>query len=340
MSLLVIIDGNAILHRAFHALPPLTTSKGIPVNAAFGFTSMLLRVIEDLKPTHLAVTFDRPAATFRKKMYENYQAKRPKMDESLIPQVETVHRVVKEMGFPVFEMDGYEADDVIGTLVSRAKSESVRIRSKSAEIGPPDNTDIQRISMDTDMELIIVTGDRDILQLVDEQTKVYMPVKGLSQSKMYGEKEVVEKFGIKSAQIVDYKALVGDSSDNYPGVPGIGPKSASALLQEFGTLEKLFESIDQVKSMTVQEKLRQNKDSAEMCKKLATIVCDVPIEIDWEKLEVHNLLKPSIVRLFEELEFRSLIPRLGGKVVKQITNNKRQITKNKKKENSSQISLF
>jgi len=218
MQRLILIDGHAILHRAYHAIPPLTNSEGKLVNAVFGFTSMLLKVINDLQPKFIAVTFDRPKPTFRKKMYKHYQAKRPEMDKELSGQIEMVHEVVKKMGLAIYEMDGYEADDVIGTLVSKVKN----LKSTT-----------QNQISDEDIETVIVTGDRDILQLVEEKTKVYMPVKGLSESMLYGEEQVEKKFGVKASQIIDYKALVGDQSDNYPGVPGIGPKSASSLLCKF-----------------------------------------------------------------------------------------------------------
>jgi len=322
MKRLVLIDGHAILHRAFHALPPLTTSKGEMINAVFGFITMLLRVINDLKPTHLIVTFDRPKPTFRKKIYENYQAKRPKMDEGLISQIDIVHKVVSEMGIPIFEMDGYEADDIIGTLIQRTKNKEQRTEKE-------------------DIENIIVTGDRDILQLVDAHTKVYMPVKGLSESKLYGEREVEEKFGIKASQMVDYKALVGDPSDNYPGVAGIGPKTAASLLSQFKTLEQLYQKLDRVDNEGLRKKLKESAESAEMAKKLATIVTDVPIEINLDRCQLKNFDRPNVHHLFEELEFRSLIPRLSGGIKNNELRSKRQKKEEKSKENKvQQTTLF
>jgi DNA polymerase-1 len=320
MQRLVIIDGHAILHRAYHALPPLTTSTGEQVNAVFGFISMLLRVISDLKPDYLAVAFDRPKPTFRKQLYVGYQAKRPKMDSELVPQIEIVHKVLNEMGIQIFEMDGYEADDVIGTIAERIKNHELRIKNNG-------------------FDTIVVTGDRDLLQLIDDKTKIYMPVKGLSESKLYGEKEVEEKFGIKPEQIVDYKALVGDASDNYPGVPGIGPKAASSLLSCFSTLEELYEHLGNVKSENIRKKLAENAESAGMAKKLATIIRDVPIVIDLEKCRLSDFDRPNVHKTFEDLEFRSLIPRLSGNNRKQIKDNIQQITDNKKKT-VQQTTLF
>lgn len=328
MKRLVVIDGHAILHRAFHALPPLTTSKGKMVNAVFGFTAMLLRVINDLKPTHLAVVFDRPKPTFRKKMYANYQAKRPKMDESLIPQIEIVHKVVAEMAIPIYELDGFEADDIIGTLAIKASG--LKLKTQSSNV----KTTTQNSKVD---EVIIVTGDRDMLQLVDDKTRVYMPVKGLSESKLYGEKEVEEKFGVKPSQIIDYKALIGDPSDNYPGVAGVGPKTASSLLARFKTLEELYQNLDKVDNEGLRKKLKESLESAEMAKKLATIVTDVPLEVNWEKCRLPNYDRPNVHHLFELLEFRSLIPRLSGGM----RNNELGVKKEKKEEdNIQQTTLF
>lgn len=322
MNRLVIIDGHAILHRAYHALPSLITSKGVVVNAVYGFTSMLLRVIETLKPTHLVVAFDTPEPTFRNKLFKDYQIQRPKADEEFISQIDTVKNVVSEMGIPMFEKAGFEADDVIGTIAAKA---------------------------DTD-EVVIVTGDRDMLQLVDDKTKIYMPVKGLSESKLYGKDEVEEKYGIKPSQVVDYKALVGDASDNYPGVAGIGPKTASSLLQRFQTLEQIYKKIQEIDSEKVKKALDDNLASAEMAKKLATIFCGVPVEFSIEKCKLPNLDRPNVHHLLEELEFRTLIPRLSPNHINQSQGTKgkepfadaqgKRTTEKKAEMNVQQGSLF
>lgn len=291
---LVLIDGNAILHRAYHALPLLTTSKGDLINAVFGFCSMLLKVIADLRPTHLAVCFDRPEPTFRQEIYEDYQAQRPKMEEELTSQLKLVKKVVKAIKIPIYEVPGFEADDVIGTLGNQA------------------------IRQSGNQEVIIVTGDRDILQLVDQNIKVYLPVKGLSQAKLYGEREVKEKYGIKPKQIVDFKALVGDPSDNYPGVRGIGPKTAKELLISFKTLEQIYQNLKKIKgkvkvSDKVLKALVEDKEQAELAKKLAKIVTDAPVKLDLKKCKLGRLDNKQVRELFEELEFRSLIPRLTSK---------------------------
>src|SRR3989304_1840840 len=241
MSKLVLIDGNAILHRAFHALPPLTTRSGEPINAVYGLVSMLLRVIQELKPTHIVVCFDVKEPTFRHKALATYQAQRPRMADELSGQFEKAKKFLEAAGIPVYSKPGYEADDVIGTLASLYKD-----------------------------DVVIVTGDRDILQLVDGRVKVYMPIAGLATAKLLGEGEVVEKMGIPPFQIDDYKALVGDPSDNYPGVPGIGPKTAIALLEEFGTLDNIYKSIDKISPRTA-DKLKKGREEAKLSKKLATI---------------------------------------------------------------------
>jgi len=295
MSRLVIIDGNAILHRAFHALPPLTAPDGTLVNAVYGFSSMLLRLIEDLKPTHLIVAFDRPKPTFRKELYEGYQIKRPKMDEGLVSQIPLVHSVVAAMGIPIAELDGYEADDVIGTLV-------------------------RTTAFDPEIEsTIIVTGDRDILQLVSERVFTFMPTKGLSEAKLYGEKEALERLGIPPKQIPDYKALAGDQSDNYPGVTGIGPKTAVTILKLFGSIEAMYQALDDDDpkvnelSPAVRSKLIAGRDIAKLSKNLATIRSDAPMEISKKSSELKDIATPEAVALLGGFGFQSLVKRLTKK---------------------------
>ncbi len=285
MNRLIIIDGNAILHRAFHALPPLTAPNGTTVNAVYGFTSMLLRLVNDLSPTHLAVAFDRPAPTFRKNLYEGYQIKRPKMDEGLATQIPLVHDVIHAMEIPVFEMDGFEADDVIGTLCSHHTK-----------------------TMD---QIIIVTGDRDLLQLVTEKIKLYMPTKGLSEAKLYGIQETIERLGVPPKQIPDYKALAGDSSDNYPGVPGIGPKTASELLRIYPSIDEIYKHIHNatIKPL-LQHKLQTGKELAFLSKKLATIHRDVPIQRQVKPIVTSQLSTDRVRALLQQFGFNSLIKRM------------------------------
>lgn len=215
MSKLVLIDGNAIMHRAYHALPPLTTKKGEPINAVYGFVSMLLGLINELKPTHISVCFDRPEKTFRKEKYIHYQSQRPEMDEFLSSQITKMHDVLTAFGIPVYEKAGYEADDLLGTIAKQ----SVRVeecKSGSKKLKKTHALPLSRSSTLID-EVVIVTGDRDIFQLINDKVKVYVPVKGLKEGKLYGVGEVRHEFDFDPIQMIDYKALVGDPSDNYPG---------------------------------------------------------------------------------------------------------------------------
>jgi len=294
VSKLILIDGNAILHRAFHALPPLTTKRGEPINAVYGFISMFLRVIQDLKPTHVVVAFDRKEPTFRHEEYEQYQAHRPEMDKDLIPQFEKTRRVVGAFGIPIYDKAGFEADDVIGTLAKQAE--------KKLE------------------EVIIVTGDRDILQLVTDKTKVYLPIRGLSDAKLMGADDVVEKLGVRPDQVDDYKALVGDPSDNYPGVPGIGPKTATKLLEEYDTVENIYKNINKI-SENVAKKLKEGKESAIISQRLAEIVTNVPVKLDIEKSEKWKVNSKKVLDLFAEYNLRTLAKRVK-KVGEQIEQEK------------------
>jgi len=288
---LVLIDGNAILHRAFHALPPLTTKRGEPINAVYGLVSMLLKVTQDLKPTHIAVCFDTPEPTFRNKVFKDYQAQRPQTLNELITQFEKARRVIKAFGIPYYEKPGYEADDLIGTIANKVKE-----------------------------EVIIVTGDRDILQLVTPRIKVYMPVVGMSEGKLMGEEEVLIKMGVKASLIDDYKALVGDPSDNYVGVPGIGPKTAIKLLNEFGTLDAIYKNLEKMPS-AIAEKLKDGKENSKVSKKLATIVKDVPIEIKIDDCAKWDVDSKKVLDLFAEFGFKTLTERVK-KVGKQLDEEK------------------
>ena len=320
MNRLVLIDGNAILHRAFHALPPLTAPDGSVVNAVYGFTSMLLRIVHDLQPTHLAVAFDRPAPTFRKKMFAGYQAKRPKMDDTLIPQVEKVHEVVRAFGIPIFEMDGYEADDILGTVcreITNPKSPACTCLRQEPMAGRQIPNKSQKLKSQKKFaidQIIIVTGDRDILQLVDdERVLVYMPTKGLSEGKLYGEKETEERLGIPPKLIPDYKALAGDASDNYPGIAGIGPKTAVEILQKAGSIDQLYTHIEK-KSFGLSDalivKIKEGKESALLSHQLATIKQDVPIEINIGQFLDEQLRSQQVIEVLQSFGFTSLIKRL------------------------------
>jgi DNA polymerase-1 len=302
-SKLVIIDGNAILHRAFHALPPLTTKRGEPINAVYGLVSMLLRVISDLKPTHIAICFDRKEPTFRHKAFKAYQAQRPSMANELSSQFEKAKQVIDAFGIPAYEKAGYEADDVIGTLALQATKTPKLQKSKNPI-----------------REVVIVTGDRDQLQLVTNRIKVYMPVVGMSQGKMMGEEEVRQKMGVSPSLVDDYKALVGDPSDNYPGVAGIGPKSAIALLDEYGSLDSIYKHLKDIPKATAQ-KLKDGRRLSEISKKLATIVKNVPVSFKIEDAAGWDIDSPKVLKLFSEFGFKTLTERVK-KVGKEIDEEK------------------
>lgn len=288
MSKLVLIDGNAILHRAYHAIPMLTGNAGQPTNAVHGFVSIMLRIILDLEPTHIVVAWDTAKPTFRHAQYSNYQANRPRGDSELISQFQLIYDVLKAMDIPIFFMEGFEADDILGTISSQVT--------------------LHRLLF---TETIIVTGDRDILQLVDDQKniKVFMPVKGLSEGKLYSDKDVVERMGVHANQIVDFKALVGDPSDNYPGVAGIGPKTAIGLLEKYQTLENIYKHLDEIKP-TIAKKLATGAEPAGISQRLATIVRDVPVTFNLEDARKWDIANKKVIALFHEIGFKTLTARV------------------------------
>ena len=290
---LMIIDGHALIHRSFHALPTtLTTKDGLIVNAVYGFTSFLLKAFIEFKPEYVALTLDRKAPTFRHEEYKEYKGTRTAAPDELYEQVPIVKEVAKALDIPIFELDGFEADDLIGTITLRAEEE-------------------------TEFESYIVTGDMDSLQLVSPRTKVYSMSRGLNDSTTYDEAKVVERYGLKPNQIVDYKALRGDVSDNIPGVKGIGEKTATELLQEFKTLAGVYQAAeknsDKIKPR-ICELLKTYKDDAYMSQSLATIKRDVPLDLNWEDLRLNSFDVDSAAELFTRLEFKSLIGKL--KIIK------------------------
>lgn len=286
---LILVDGNALFHRAFHATPPLTTSKGELINAVFGFTNMLLKTWDDLKPDFMVIAWDRKAPTFRHKEYTQYKATRKPLDEALGSQYDRVHEVIKALGIPEFSLDGYEADDLIGTLAKQAGEKR-------------------------DIEVIVLTGDRDIMQIINGYVKVLMPKKTLLDVGLYGKKEFEEKYGFEPVQIVDYKALAGDTSDNIPGVPGIGEVTATKLIKQFGSVENIYRSEN---LMTLPERtqklLSEGAESASLSKKLATLDLDSPVKLDFPECEVKDYKREEVAKLFAELEFKSLLSKITGK---------------------------
>lgn len=285
---LLLIDGHAILHRAFHALPPLTNRAGTQTNAVYGFTTMLLRLLETQKPTHLAVAFDLPQPTFRMQIWTQYQKKRPEMQSNLAEQIPLVHELLDVLGVCYFEVPGYEADDVIGTLSSQRTLGSI----------------------------VIVTGDRDMLQLINDHVNVIVPVRGLGETKTYDEKTVADEFGVKPSQWVDVKALKGDSSDNYPGVRGIGPKTAQELIAKYNNLENLYKHLDELKPQ-VKLKLAEGVEMAGLSQKLARILTDVPLQFDLNLADINKInWQKGIEYMRSVLGFRSIADKIQNSKIK------------------------
>lgn len=297
----IIIDGNALLHRSFHALPPLTTKNGEMINAVYGVTMTLLKALKDLNPKYIAMTFDKAEPTFRHEMYEKYKGTRVKAEgiEELYNQIPKLKEILEAFHIPVYEKSGYEADDVIGTIAHKLS------------IG-------NNIPENEKLEIIIVTGDLDTLQLIDEHIKVYTLKKGLSDVLIYDAPQVTERFlGLTPDQMIDYKALRGDPSDNIPGVKGIGEKGAIKLLLEFKTIENLYKKLDEREDFLpakLAEKLISHKDDALLSKKLATIIKDAPVNFKFKECEWRGYDKQKIFDLFQEFEFRSLLNKLPEKI--------------------------
>jgi DNA polymerase I len=286
MEKFIIIDGNALLHRAWHAIPPLTTKKGVVVNAAFGFTSILLNIIKEFKPDYLCASFDLRAPTFRHKKFKEYKAKRIKQPDELYAQIPIIKEVLKAFDIPVYEKEGFEADDVIGTIVKSLKDKK-------------------------DIEKCILTGDLDALQLVEETIKVLTFKKGIRETKVYDIEAVKERYSFGPERVVDYKALRGDASDNIPGIPGIGEKSATELITRFGGLDDIYQKFEEsdIKEPW-KNKLRDNKEIAYLSQELATIVLDVDMDFDLAKTKWDYNNEEEIYQIFQEYEFRSLLNKL------------------------------
>ncbi len=287
----MLIDGNALIHRGYHAIPTLSTKGGEPTNAVYGFTMILLRAIKDLKPTHIACSFDLAGPTFRDGLYAEYKGTRAKAAQELYDQFPRVKEVVRGLNIPIFEIEGFEADDVLGTLAKHI-----------CEKHPGD------------CEVMIATGDLDSLQLVNNCVKIYTLRKGLSDTAVYDEAAVKERYGLMPLQMIDYKALRGDPSDNIKGVPGIGEKTAAQLIQDYGSIENLYKQIKAGKTKNIKprilELLTQGEKDAELSYKLSKIVCDVPLDIDIPAYEFKQKDLTKVIKLFQELEFKSLVDKL------------------------------
>lgn len=304
----VLFDGHALIYRAYHAFPPLSDPEGRMVNAVFGFSRILLTTIRDLAPKHLAVTFDHKAKTKRAETYIEYKAHRPEMPDDLKPQIEIIKEVVSVLNIPQFIEAGYEADDLIGTI-STQLSDEVR----AVETGGPGQQFLTSI----------VTGDKDLFQLVDEYTHVLIPARGKNQQGLieYDEAGVERKMKVRANQIIDLKALMGDPSDNIPGVKGVGVKTAVALLDQYQTLDALYEAVSAVENTgptaehpllkgAVLKKLSSDKEMAYLSQELVTIDRSVAVPFDIEKCILSSYDKTKAVDLFTRLNFKSVLPLL------------------------------
>lgn len=292
--------------RAYYAIPPLTTEAGLPTNALYGFTSMCIRLLREEKPEYMAFCYDRPDQSFRSEMYEDYKANRTIMPDDLEPQIPYIHKLTDLLGIKGLDKKGYEADDLIGTFAKMAEKE--------------------------DIEVVIVSGDKDFAQLISKKISMYDTMK----NKTYDPKGVVEKWGIQPEQMIDYLAMVGDSSDNIPGVRGVGPKGAQKLLAEYKTLEGIYNNIDKIKGAT-QAKLIEGKESAYLAKDLVTIVTDLDLGMNVDDLKIQDKDIPGLKALFEELEFSAMLKKIESAATD--PSNKKPEKKAKKKTQKKTISV-
>lgn len=289
-KLFLILDGNALLHRAWHALPPLTTKDGLVVNAAYGFAMVLEKMLETRQPEYMAVAWDLPGKTFRHEKYEDYKGTRETKEQELYDQIPMIQEILEAFDIPSYEAEGFEADDVIGTLAKKM--------DKKPEV-----------------EVQIVTGDLDALQLVTDGTKVLFFQKGISETKLYDIKAVKERYNLTPEELIDYKALKGDASDNIPGVAGVGDKTATDLIKKFGSLEQMYKDLKAGKTKDVKprivEKLLENEEVAFDSQELVTIVTDVPVKFRLSDVKIGKQDEERIVELYKDYEFRSLLRKRG-----------------------------
>ena len=285
---LIIIDSHSLLYRAFHALPPLVNSKGQPTGAIYGFLLTLFKAIKDVGANYIVACFDTPKATFRHQAFGEYKAHRAAMPEGIVSQIPLVKVVLQSFGVPIFEKDGYEADDVVATISQTAKQ---------------------------DAEVYIVSGDLDNLQLVDQRVNVYTLGRGIKDSVVYNTEKVVERFGVNPEQMNDFKALTGDVSDNIPGVPGVGKTTAAELIQKYQSIENLYNELatdTAVVKPKIKEALKQNKEKAFLSLKLVKTDKNVPIDFVLESCKFGYFNKEKVKSIFLELGFNSLVERIDS----------------------------
>lgn len=287
MSQLLIIDAHAVLHRAYHSIPNLSVN-GQPVNAIYGFYSMLLSALEQLQPKYLVVCLDSPGPTFRSQEFVGYRAKRQIPDRDLISQLPLLPQTLETANIPNFSMGGYEADDLIATVTRMSLKKNKNIK------------------------VTIITGDKDLMQLVGDRVSLFMPIRGLSETKTFGPDEVEEKLGVTPEQVVDLKALMGDMSDNYPGVAGIGPKTATDLLTRYQNLDNIYSHLDDISTST-KDKLVKDRPSAYLSQKLATLIYNIPLNFSLKSTVWSDSQVVGLTQLFVDFHFKSLISRLNKK---------------------------
>ena len=283
MDKLIIVDGNSIANRAFYALPLLSNSSGLHTNAVYGFTTMLLRLIEEEKPTHFLVAFDAGKVTFRHKEYTEYKGGRAKTPPELSEQFPLLKELLKAFQIPQFELQGYEADDIIGTLT--------------------------RIADERGEEVIVVSGDKDMLQLASDHVTIAFTRKGISEVDRFNPDEIKEKYGLTPMQIIDLKGLMGDSSDNIPGIPGVGEKTALKLLHEYGSVEEVLAHTSSMKGK-MKDKIEEHAQDARMSKDLATIFREVPMDTEWSTFRYEGYDGQALSTMFRKLEFKSLLEKM------------------------------
>lgn len=277
-----IIDGHALCYRAYFAFikNPLFNSSGQNISAIYGFARMMMKLIADQNPDYLAVAFDPVKKSFRFQLYDAYKANRQKMPDELKSQIEEIKVMVKTLGLPLLIEEGYEADDILGTMSKRYSNK--------------------------DLEVVLVTGDKDAYQLVDENIKIYANTKGITEHELYNEEKVFEKLGIKPSQIIDYMSFVGDTSDNIPGIKGIGEKTAQKLISEYGTFEGVYENIEALKGKT-RELIENGRESAEISRELVTIKTDIPIDFKIENAQFKGFDSKTAAIYFRKLEMNSIV---------------------------------
>ena len=284
-KLLILIDGNSLMNRAYYALPELMNKKGQHTNAIYGFANILFKIMDTYKPSHISVAFDLKAPTFRHKQYDAYKGNRKKMPDELREQVEPLKKMIDAFGINRIELEGYEADDLIGTVAKNFEQDG--------------------------FEVYIITGDKDALQLVSDKIKVLFTKKGISELDEYDPDKMTEKYELTPQQFIDLKGLMGDQSDNIPGVAGIGEKTGIKLLKEYGSIENIYMNIDEI-SKSIKAKLEAGYDMAFLSKSLATIMVDIPLELKVDEFEKKDIDKNTLISLFSEFEFNSLISKVGN----------------------------